>query len=34
VSRDEFDRWIREIADRARQQAREGKEGATGMRWT
>jgi hypothetical protein len=34
VSRDEFDRWIREIADRARQQAREGKEHATGMRWT
>lgn len=35
VSRDEFDRWIREIAERARQQAREGQEQRpTGMRWT
>lgn len=34
VSRDEFDRWIKEIAERARQQAREGKERASGMRWT
>lgn len=34
VSRDEFDRWIKEIAERARHQAREGKERAAGMRWT
>jgi hypothetical protein len=34
VSRDEFDRWIRDIAQRAREQAREGNERAHGMRWT
>lgn len=34
VSRDEFDRWIREIAERARKQTREGQERPTGMRWT
>jgi hypothetical protein len=33
VSRDEFDRWIREIAERARQQTTEGQPRPTGMRW-
>ena len=33
VSRDEFDRWIREIAERARDQAREGHAPASGLRW-
>ncbi|MBV8949944.1 MAG: hypothetical protein JOZ99_03645 [Actinobacteria bacterium] len=34
VSRDEFDRWIRQIAERARQQSREDQDRPLGMRWT
>lgn len=33
VSRDEFERWVRQLADEGRQRAREAQENTPSTRW-
>lgn len=33
VSRDEFERWVRQLADEGRKRAREARENAPSTRW-